>query len=204
MRLNTEKMAVAVILLLVSFSGIIAFTSATASADQQELVYLNDDRDVLIPDYELSTTEISDTGTLEIQFLLQNTSDTVQSGSLDFLFASGGSSIEVMPDSAANTVDYELEPGERKEYTVELKFYSSASGTPIGFRETGALQIVDTSRAVGPQNISDITVLPYSSSVGSGNISPEGENEEVTKSFSSFTDDGPTSVANFSDDIPPL
>lgn len=197
-------MAVAVLLLLVSVSGIIAFSAATTTAEQEDLVYLNDDRDVLIPEYQVSTTEVADTGTIQVEFLVQNTSRTTQTGSIDFIFNSAGSTVEVMPDSPQNTVDYTLDPGERQEFTVNIKFNSSVGGTPIGFRETGPLQIVDTTRSVSPQQISTITVLPYSSSVGSGTISPEGEPEQVTKSFSSFTDDGPTSVANFSDDIPPL
>jgi PKD repeat protein len=204
MRPNTEKLAVAVLLLLVSVSGIIAVSAATTTAEQEDLVYLNDDRDVLIPEYQVSTTEVADTGTIQVEFLLQNTSRTTQSGSIDFIFNSAGSTVEVMPDSPQDTIDYTLEPGERQEFTVDIKFNSSVGGTPIGFRETGPLQIVDTTRSVSPQQISNITVLPYSSSVGSGTISPEGEPEQVTKSFSSFTDDGPTSVANFSDDIPPL
>lgn len=192
----TRKILIAVIS-IIALAGL----AGVGTAAQDDLVQLNSDGTVHIIDAQWSSTEVSEGQSFEFVITIQNTGKNTETGQFSFLQSGGsGASVTFAPE----TINYELEPGERKRYRIEVM------GDRNGITSSQILDLsIDTNGDGLPDQPADgvykqITVYPSSATIGGGTINPSGERQSISKTFTQFKDNSSGILGGYDSNIPPV
>lgn len=210
---------------VLSSLAIAAVSSEVVNAEDDEIILedSNNDLETLrVINYNFSTRDIPEDKDAKLKVVLQNSGTDTSSGTVTLNSSpSGDATLDINPSS----ISYNIEPGSRQTFVFNIE----ANNENIDVRErvdlsievnpdSGGSVVVDDPSPDTPNYPEDGTevddvypqddkfavyVLPKGSSVSEGTIEPTGERQAITKSFTSFKHNGPTTLGSYSNSIPP-
>lgn len=190
-QLTTVVITTLLLLSLLTFSG-----SAVAQvSDEGDRINLNSDNTLRVLNPQVSNSAVSVGNAIEIQFDLENTGTSTESGTLTISDSQGALS------PRQETIDYEIEPGDRETYSIRVDATSQPTEGNIA-----PTNVPNTVIEINGNSFAEVRVQPAGAGVGGGDVITTGERQEVSKAFNRFNDEqtGLIFDPNSAEGIPPL